>query len=225
MTDQVFRLIIVAAVGLACIMVVVQAFVMIGLLGLVRKMERRFEPLADRAEPVIENLEAITAKIGPIMDDVAPAFEKVGPMVEKAGTAFEKIGPLVDKLGMAADQAGTVLTNANRIIEDARPRISEVSTEVAAMSHSGREQVERLGELLHDAGDRARSRLEQIDHTVENTVEQVEQVGDAVKRSVMRPVREVNGIAAGISAAVATLVKKPRKYSVDSATQDEEMFI
>jgi hypothetical protein len=54
---------------------------------------------------------------------------------------------------------------------------------------------------------------------------QVEQVGDAMIRSVMRPVREVNGIAAGISAAVATLVKKPRKYSVDSATQDEEMFI
>jgi len=46
-----------------------------------------------------------------------------------------------------------------------------------------------------------------------------------MKRAVMRPVREANGIAAGISAAVSTLVKRPRKSSVDSATQDEEMFI
>ena len=58
-----------------------------------------------------------------------------------------------------------------------------------------------------------------------NTVEQVEQVSQGVKRAVTRPVREVNGIAAGVAAAVSTLVKGPRKSSVDSATQDEEMFI
>ncbi|MEI9975506.1 MAG: hypothetical protein WDO73_27625 [Ignavibacteriota bacterium] len=45
----------------------------------------------------------------------------------------------------------------------------------------------------------------------------------AVKRAVMRPVREANGLAAGISAAVSTLVN-PRK-AVDAVTQDEEMFI
>jgi ABC-type transporter Mla subunit MlaD len=225
MTDQVFRIIIAVAVGLACIMAIVQAFVIIGVYNSVRKLERRLAPLADRFEPVIENINGITARIGPLVDDASPTLEKVGPMVDKITLAFDKVGPLVEKVGIAVDQAGKILANANRIVEDTRPRISEVSTEVAAISHSGREQVERLGELLQDAGERARTRLEQIDHSVENTVEQVEQVGDAMIRSVMRPVREVNGIAAGISAAVATLVKKPRKYSVDSATQDEEMFI
>jgi hypothetical protein len=72
-------------------------------------------------------------------------------------------------------------------------------------------------------GDRAKQRLEQIDHSVDATIEQLEQVGGAMKRAVMRPVREVNGVAAGISAAVSSLVR--RKSSVDSATQDEEMFI
>jgi len=41
----------------------------------------------------------------------------------------------------------------------------------------------------------------------------------------MTPVREVNGIAAGISAAVSTLVHHPRRPQIDQATQDEEMFI
>jgi hypothetical protein len=53
----------------------------------------------------------------------------------------------------------------------------------------------------------------------------VENVSDAMKRAVMRPVKEVNGLAAGISAAVSTLVRGQRKSSVDAATQDEEMFI
>jgi hypothetical protein len=55
-------------------------------------------------------------------------------------------------------------------------------------------------------------------------VGQVEQVGDAVKRAVTRPGREIGGIAAGISAALSTLAHG-RKYPVDRTTQDEEMFI
>jgi methyl-accepting chemotaxis protein len=159
------------------------------------------------------------------MEDATPVFEQLGPMIEKIVPMFDDIPPLMAKLEAATDQAGQFLTTATRVIEEARPRISEVSKDVVAISHSGREQVERIGDLLHEASERARHRLEQIDNTVETTVEQVEQVGDVVKRTVMRPVREVNGFAAGISAAMATLVKKPRKSSVDSATQDEEMFI
>jgi len=66
--------------------------------------------------------------------------------------------------------------------------------------------------------------LEQIDDTVSSTVEQVEVAGENVKKAVMRPVREVSGVAAGISAVVSTLVKG-KKSNVASATQDEEMFI
>jgi hypothetical protein len=118
-----------------------------------------------------------------------------------------------------------MLATVNQVAGDMRPRISEVSDQAVAIARSGRQQVERIGALLNDASGRARARLEQIDQSVENTVDQVGHVGDAMKRAVMRPVREANGIAAGISAAVSTLVKGPRKSSVDAATQDEEMFI
>jgi len=225
MSDEVFRIIIAVTVGLACIMVVVQAFVMIGLLKTVRKMELRIEPLTKRAEPVLENLALVTSKLGPMVDGTSAALQKLSPMIEGVGPVFEKIGPFIDKVEIGVEQATKAFTSTKRIIDEARPRIADVSNEVVAISHSGRKQVERMGELLHEAGERARQRLEQIDNTVEATVEQVEQVGDAVKRTVLRPVREVNGIAAGISAAMATLVNKPRKSSVDSATQDEEMFI
>src|ERR1039457_7128125 len=43
---------------------------------------------------------------------------------------------------------------------------------------------------------------EQIDHAVEATITQIENVSGTVKSAVLRPVREVSGIAAGIAAMV-----------------------
>jgi len=102
MSDEVFRIIIAVTVGLACIMVVVQAFVMIGLLRTVRQMERRIEPLTKRAEPVLENLALVTSKLGPMVDGTSGALQKLGPMIEGASPVFERIGPLID----AQDQVG-----------------------------------------------------------------------------------------------------------------------
>lgn len=197
MTEDTFRIVVAAAVALACLAFVVQAVAMFALYRVARRMQQKVGPLADQAEPVI-------GKLGPMIDNIALAAKKVGP---------------------AADQVESVLATTNRIMEETRPRISELSGEAVEIVRSGRQQVERIGELLQDAGDRARTRLEQIDQAVDNTVEQVGQVGDAMKRAVLRPVREVNGLAAGISAAVSTLVHRSRKPSVDQATQDEEMFI
>jgi hypothetical protein len=78
---------------------------------------------------------------------------------------------------------------------------------------------------VQDAGVRARDRLAQIDESVGNTVEQVGKAGGVMKRAVMTPVVQANGLAAGLSAAVSTIVRGSRKSSVDHATQDEEMFI
>jgi methyl-accepting chemotaxis protein len=204
-------MVVVAAVALASIAFVVQAVAMFALYRVARRMQQKVGPLAEQAEPVI-------GKLGPMIDQIGFAAGKAGPMIEKVGLAAGKVAPV-------ADQMQSVLALTNRMMEETGPRISELSGEVVAIVRSGRQQVERIGELLHDAGDRARNRLEQIDQAVDDTVEQVEQMGDAMKRAVLRPVREVNGLAAGISAAVAKLVHHSRKPSVDQATQDEEMFI
>jgi methyl-accepting chemotaxis protein len=174
-------------------------------------MQRNVEPLTERAELVI-------GRLAPMIDKIGLAADNVGPVADRIRVVAGKVAPVIDEVG-------TALATANRIMQETRPRIAELSGEAVEIARSGRQQVERLGELLNDAGDRARNRLEQIDQAVESTVEQVGQVGDAMKRAMLRPVREANGLAAGISAAVSTLVHHSRKPSVDQATQDEEMFI
>jgi ABC-type transporter Mla subunit MlaD len=232
MPEDVFRIVVAAAVALAALAFVVQAGVVIAFYRGSKKTQEKVarfignaEPVLAKIGPMIEDVGPILVRIGPTIDRIGPVIDKIGPAVDKIGPAFDKIGPVADKIGLMVDNVTRVIGTSNRILEETRPRITEITTETAAMAKSGREQVERLGTLLHNAGERAQTRLEQIDQTVENTVEQIEHVGDSVKRAVLRPVKEVNGLAAGISAAVSTLVHGSRKSSVDSATQDEEMFI
>jgi ABC-type transporter Mla subunit MlaD len=232
MPEDVFRIVVAAAVAMATLAFVVQAGVVIALYRGAKKTQEKItqfigeaQPILAKAGPLIEDARPILARIEPTIDRIVLVIDRIGPAVDKVGPALEKIGPVANKIGQVVDNVNRVISNSNRILEENRPRIAEISIETAAMAKSGREQVERLGALLHDAGERAQTRLEQIDQTVENTVEQIEHVGDSVKRAVLRPVKEVNGLAAGISAAVSTLVHGSRKSSVDSATQDEEMFI
>jgi uncharacterized protein YoxC len=209
MTDELFRWVVAAGVVLACLAVVVQAFVLLMVYRSIRKVQEQAKPFIDHVDPVIR-------KVEPMMDRVGVLLEKAGPVVEKAGPALES-------LEAVAGKAGNLVTSVNRIVDDTRPKVAEISDEAVAIVKTGRDQVERVGELLQDAAGRTRQRLDQIDRSVDSTIHQVEQVGDSVKRAVMRPVREVNGVAAGISAAVSALGRK--KAPVDTATQDEEMFI
>src|ERR1035437_3865142 len=232
MSEETFRIVVAAAVVIACLAFMVQAGIVFALFRLTRKMQGQSDEFMERAEPLLAKVEPVLDKVGPVIEKIGPALDSINATAAKFGPAMDRFLPVVDKTIVVVERAGVLIQSvnhvaatANQILQEARPRIAGISDETAAIVRSGREQVERVGDLLHDAGDRARTRLEQIDRPVENTVNQIENVSGAVKNAVLRPVREVNGIAAGISAAVSTIVRGQRKSSVDSATQDEEMFI
>ena len=186
----------------------------------------------EKAEPVRAKVKPVFDKIGPVIEKIGPALDSINAAAAKVGPAIDRFRPVVDRAVVVVERTGVLIQSVNRvtaaanlIMQDVRPRIADISDQTVAIVCSGREQVERVGDLLHDAGDRTHARLEQIDHAVEATIKQIENVSGTVKSAVLRPVREVSGIAAGISAMVATLGRGRHKSSVDSATQDEEMFI
>lgn len=120
-----------------------------------------------------------------------------------------------------AERAGPILATARQMLEETRPRLAELSTEALEIARTAKAQAARISDLVEDTAARARIRIAQIDERVDTTVEQVEQV----KGAVLRPVREMNAVMAGVKAAVAAYLHGGRRYSVDTATQDEEMFI
>lgn len=155
MSDDLFRIVISVAAVLACLAFLVQAGIAISLFGLVRKMQRKMLPLADRAHAAME-------KAGPVLDQARVAMEKAGPVIDqvqvvlrKAAPAAEQAGPLIEKTRAAVVRAEAVLASAQKILEEARPRVAEISAEAVNIARAGREQVERIGGLVHDTAARA----------------------------------------------------------------------
>lgn len=150
---------------------------------------------------------------------ILAAIYRAGKEAQKAGKeAQNKLGPLVDRFD-------AVLTNAGKMLEENRPHIADITAETSALAKAARQQVERIGELIDDTSVRAKARIAQIDETVGRTVEQVDHASEAVKSAVMKPVKEVGGIVAGVKAALNTYAQGGNRNSPEHATQDEEMFI
>ncbi|MGA2131827.1 MAG: hypothetical protein ABSH50_06015 [Bryobacteraceae bacterium] len=119
----------------------------------------------------------------------------------------------------------SILRTSDRILEENQSRIAGITSETLLIVKAAREHADRIGELIDETNSRAKARIAQIDETVGRTVDQVEQAAESVKGAVLKPVKEVNGIVAGVKAAFSTYAQGARQNSPDHITQDEEMFI
>jgi ABC-type transporter Mla subunit MlaD len=129
-----------------------------------------------------------------------------------------------EKVALLLDKASPVLDSARSLVDDARPKIQEVFVRAAEITTLARDQMARLDALVTETSDSVRVQIERIDMVVGDAVERVQETTAAVQGTILKPVREVNGLISGVRAALSTLARGNRA-SVDHATQDEEMFI
>jgi hypothetical protein len=122
------------------------------------------------------------------------------------------------------NKADPIIDTAGKIVHDAKPRIDYLTTQAVEVADLARVQVERYDELLKETADRARIQIERLDNVLSDTAVRVHETTSAVQSTILRPVREVNGVVSGVRAAISVLAKGNRA-SVERATQDEEMFI
>lgn len=134
------------------------------------------------------------------------------------------VNRLKEKVEPLAEKAEPILELVRSSAVELVPRMMDISTDAIEISKSAREQMTRLGELLKEFSERARAQVARIDGAVEQTVGNVQHAGESVKDAVLKPVREVNGVLAGIRTAIS-VYSHGRRHTVDHATQDEEMFI
>lgn len=216
MSEESFRIIVAGSVLVAILAFVVQAALVIAFYGVARKMKR------DTAE-VFGRLGSAFGKVKPIVNHTDLAIEKtklivhsLSSTVEKLHSGMDRCRPLVDQTVVVGRQVevltrhiGRAAGTTHQIVQDLRPKVADGSTQIRAIVRSGRAQVEDVRGLVHDVGDLVRARLGQIDHAVNHTVKVFERASAAA----LRPVHAVNGLAAGVFAAVATFVRSsvPRK--------------
>ena len=119
----------------------------------------------------------------------------------------------------------TVETVQNMLVE-LRPKIDVMSVNFAESSNLVRNQLGRLDATLTDALDRARLQVIRADELLNRTMDRVEETSDAVHKTVISPLRQVNGLMSAISTGVEVFLGQKRRHPKNGAgVPQDEMFI
>jgi len=129
----------------------------------------------------------------------------------------EAINPLLPKVE-------SLVAKATSTVEQSSLQISEITTRANDILDSTKRQMAIMEEVVGDAAARAKVQMERVELVLDDTLSRAHETVAIFHDGIMRPLREVNGIAAGVRAAVGALGRGNRP-TVDRATSDEEMFI
>lgn len=121
-------------------------------------------------------------------------------------------------------RAESLIESAERTLEQSRRQFGEIAGKAEVILDSTRTQMDRLDEVVREASARARVQMDRLEIVFDDTVSRVHQTITLLNDGVLRPLREMNGIATGFRAAFAYLLRGGRP-TVAQATSDEEMFI
>jgi len=118
----------------------------------------------------------------------------------------------------------SIMGVTRRTTEKVEKHIDKIGATSGAILDVTKQQLTRVDELLSDATTRAKVQMERAEMVLDDTMSRVTHTVSFVQSGVVRPVREIHGIFAGIRTAIAHL-GRAGKATVDHATSDEEMFI
>lgn len=129
----------------------------------------------------------------------------------------EHVNRLAPKIEVVVDASRTT-------IEESRARIAEISTKTSEILDLTHRQLATVEELLEDAAGRARVQMDRAEMVVDDAMARIQETVKLVNKGVVKPIREINSVAAGIRAALQYMMRRGRP-SPDQVTADEEMFI
>jgi ABC-type transporter Mla subunit MlaD len=132
-------------------------------------------------------------------------------------TLQERIVPLVPKIE-------ALVETSRSTIEENRLKVREITDKANQILDIAKRQMETVEELLDDASERTRRQLERAEILMDDAMERTQETVALVHQGIMKPLRGITGVAAGLRAALQFLLRGGRP-SPDRATVDEEMFI
>lgn len=119
----------------------------------------------------------------------------------------------------------TVETVQSMIVE-LRPKIETLTTNFSESSNLVRNQLGRIDATLTDALDRTRLQVIRADELLNRTMDKVEDTTEIVHKTVVSPLRQVNGLMAAISTGFEVFLGQKRRHPKNGAgVPQDEMFI
>jgi hypothetical protein len=141
--------------------------------------------------------------------------------------AFRKSSEKMEVL--AAEVSGKALPaieSAHGLLVELRPKIETLTANATESSTVVRNQLLRIDATLTDALDRARLQVIRADELLGRTMDKVEETSESVHKTVMSPLRHVNGLVNAISTGVEVFLGQKRRHPKNgTGVPQDEMFI
>lgn len=128
-----------------------------------------------------------------------------------------------EQLAALAAKTEPAVESARKLLEESRRNFTDLSDKTREVLDLSRRQLNRVDDALSEATTRARVQMDRLEMVLDDLAGRFQETTALVHSGIIRPIRQINGLAAGIRAAVAALAGA--KITVVQATQDEEMFI
>jgi hypothetical protein len=168
-------------------------------------------------------------------DNYLIAFVAVtaGAVVVQAGIlvalylAFRKSSEKMEVLAAeVSSKALPAIESAHGLLVELRPKIETLTANASESSTVVRNQLLRIDATVTDALDRARLQVIRADELLGRTMDKVEETSESVHKTVMSPLRHVNGLVNAISTGVEVFLGQKRRHPKNGAgVPQDEMFI
>lgn len=129
----------------------------------------------------------------------------------------QRVAKLTPKLESLAD-------TSRLAIEEGRASMKAISERTTEILDITQRQLNRVDRVLEDAAERARIQFDRAEMVVDEAMNRAQETVAAVHGGLMKPIREINAVAAGLRAAIHYFMRGGRP-TPDQVTADEEMFI
>jgi hypothetical protein len=111
------------------------------------------------------------------------------------------------------------------MLVELRPKFETLATNASESSTVVRNQLSRIDATLTDVVDRTRLQVIRADELLNRTMDKVEDTSEMLHKTVVSPLRHVNGLMAAISTGVEVFMGQKRRHPKNGSTPQDEMFI
>lgn len=129
--------------------------------------------------------------------------------------------------GRMEEQTTPILATSRAILDDAQPKIKEITANLAESSATVRAHVSQIAEVTGDIVERAHAHAVRVDEFVGLTMDKIETTTEVLQHKVLGPVRRVRALMQAVNAGLGFLRsnRSRKKPNASTMEEDEEMFI
>ena len=137
---------------------------------------------------------------------------------------FRAVKGMQERSAAFMDRWEPVADSSLKALEQLREQSTDILKKINELTDSTKAQVDKVDSILSDVSEFSKTQLGRVDHTVEGTLQRLNETSEALQDTLLAPIRQVRAMISALS-AIAESLFSGRRQTVDRATTDEEMFI